>query len=181
MKSVETKYDRLLALTFSLVFLLLVAISSSKSQSPSSASNNYNYFASSGTIGPPLRMNEINARAMRHFKNHFIQIDDEIWTRSNDFFVATFTEKGIFTKVYYHAHGAFAYYIKYYAVTSLNPLTRSMIMKKFPDYSIDVVTEVGNLDAEILFIKIKSSSNIKTLQVLNDNIEVTEDYVNGGI
>ncbi|HEX4849592.1 MAG TPA: hypothetical protein VFV08_02245, partial [Puia sp.] len=178
---VGTKYDRLLAMTFSLVFLLLVATTNAKSQGQPSPSNNYTYFASSNIIDPPLRMNEINARAMRHFKNHFLQVDDEIWTRTNDFFVATFTEKGIITKVYYHTHGAFAYYVKYYAAISLNPQTRSMIMKKFPDYSIDVVTEVGNLDAQILFIKIKTSSNIKTLQVLNDNIEVTEEYVNGGI
>lgn len=180
MRSVRSKYYRLLAMSCSLAAFLFIALTDARSQSPL-PTDNFNLFASAKLVDPPLRLNEINARAIRHFKNHFLQTNEETWIRSNDFYVASFVDKGIMTKAYYHSHGGFAYYVKYYSATSLNPQIRSMIMKKFPGYSIDVITEVGNLDAEIFYVKIKSNSIIKMLQVLNENIEVIEDYLNGGI
>ncbi|PWT73454.1 MAG: hypothetical protein C5B59_13425 [Bacteroidetes bacterium] len=180
MRSVGLPNNRLLVMAILVVLLALLAVSKAESQNQP-YNNDLNLYTSAKTVNPPLRLNEINARAIRHFKNHFLKSEDEIWTRVEDLFVATFTNKGIITKVYYRSHGSFAYYVKYYSANSLHPLVRSMIMKKFADYSIDVVTEVGNLDSEILFIKIKNHSNIKTLQVLNENIEVIEDYANGGI
>jgi hypothetical protein len=177
MKSVKFACSRYVPwfLSFYLVFFFRPTHALSQN-SPAS----YTVLTSSKYSATPLRMNEVNRTAIRHFRANFSSTGNEQWYKVDDFYMANFFDGQIRGKAYYKSRGGFAFCMKFYDATLLDPDTRFLIMKKFENYKIDVVTEITNLEEKFYFIKIKSSTNIKTLKVLDGNIEVTEDFSNAG-
>jgi hypothetical protein len=159
---------------FSLLFFLPGLAISQSASDPAT-------FANAKPGDPPLRLNEVNGAAARHFMNHFSGDGPEKWIRADNFYVAIFTDGQKKAKAYYDSRGGFIYCIKYYLADQLDRDTRSAILKEFEGYEIDVVTEITNLRDRLYFIKIKNSLNIKTLRIADGDIEVTEDYKNAGI
>lgn len=127
-----------------------------------------------------MRLNEINARAARHFATHFSANSNEKWTIIDGFYIASFSDAQVRTEAFYTIRGSFAYCVKYYAEAMLSQDIRLAIMKKFEAHKIDVVTEISNLVDKLYFIKIKSDTDTKTLKVLNGEIEVEEEFRNAG-
>ncbi len=126
-------------------------------------------------VSPGLKMNEVSSRAARHFMKNFPTTPTEKWTRVDDFYVASFTDGSIPVKAYYNAKGVFAHCVKSYPGALLNDEIRFSILKKFEGYNIDVVTEINNLEQQLYFIKIRNDNNFKTLKIVNNTIEITED------
>ena len=175
MKSIKFGYSRYVPWLFAILSIFFV---SSRSVSQNSSSSN-NIFASSRSIPPPLKMNEVRTNAARHFRNHFSANGNERWYKVDEFYMASFIDGQVITKAYYSSKGVFAFSVRYYTQELLSPDTRFLILKRFDGYKIDVITEISNLQEKFYFIKIKNATNIKTLKVINDNIEVVEDFVNG--
>jgi hypothetical protein len=151
---------------------------------PSSSNSQYlslpqKVLLSAASANPELRLNEINSRASRHFKTHFSPEDREKWIKEDNFYIANFKEGRIRAKAYYDLKGWFAYCMKTYSGNLLTGDIRSAILQKFAGYAIDVVNEITDLEHPFYLIKIKSSTNIKTLRVLDGNVEVLEDFSNG--
>jgi hypothetical protein len=161
-----------------LFFLLLFMSENSSSQGYPSANR---FYANNVEPVTYLRLNEVNWHASRHFRDHFLSNGHEKWIRENGLYIASFNDAKSINKVYYNSQGFFEYAAKYYGADGLNKELKSAILKKFDGYYIKTVTETSDLEKEIFYIKIVSPSNIKTLQCLDGNIEVTEDYINGGI
>ena len=128
-----------------------------------------------------LRLNEVNRDASRHFRDHFLSNGHEKWIRDNGFYIASFNDASVMNKVYYNMQGAFEYYVKSYGADALNKELKTAVLKKFEGYYIKTVMEISNLENEIYFIKIVTATNIKTLKCFDGKIEITEDYINGGI
>jgi len=177
MKSIKFRNFRYVPWFLSVLCVLFISISVASQNSFSSG----NIYTSNRYSAPPLRMNEVRNNAARHFKNHFSANGTEKWYKLDEFLMVSFTDGQVLTKAYYTSKGFFSFFVKYYTEELLNPDTRFLIMKKFEGYKIDVITEINNLQEKFYFIKIKNSSSIKTLKVVNENIEVTEDFVNGEI
>jgi hypothetical protein len=163
---------------FPLFFLLLSISENSSSQDYLSANR---FYANNAEPVTYLRLNEVNRNASRHFRDHFLSNGGEKWIRENGLYIASFNDARSINKVYYNSQGAFEYAAKFYGADGLNKELKSDVLKKFNGYYIKTVIEINNLEKEIFYINIVSPSNIKTLQCIDGNIEVTEDYINGGI
>jgi hypothetical protein len=145
-------------------------------------------YSQSSTISNPsnpgiqrfLRINEVNAKAARHFEKHFIGDGSEKWTILDGFYIASFSQGAVRTEAFYTSRGGFAYTVKYYPAAFLKEDIKLAILKKFQDHFIDIITEISNLNDKLYYIKIKSNSNIKMVKVIGNEMEITEDYANGG-
>jgi len=123
-----------------------------------------------------LRMNEINARAARHFMENFSPSSAVKWYQDNIYYVATFTEGDSTYRVYYKSNGNFDFCLKYYRADALEPYLKSVVFKKFPGCEILTVTEVTDLETRELSIKIKDGIYIRTLSCSDEGIEITENF-----
>ena len=127
-----------------------------------------------------LRINEVNAKAARHFANHFASDGTEKWAIIDGFYIASFSQGNVKTEVFYNSRGGFAYTVKSYPADLLLVDIKLAILRKFQDHIIDVITEISNLSEKLYYIRIKNSSNIKMLKIVGNEMEITEDFANGG-
>ena len=128
-----------------------------------------------------LRMNDVNIHAVRHFLNNFSLATGVIWSKEENYFVASFTSDHTRDKAYYKDNGNFAFCVKYYLADALNGSVKSTILEKFPGCKIMLVTELTDLDSQTFIVNIKTGVYIKTLRCDEDGIEVTESIVDAGI
>jgi hypothetical protein len=168
---------RFLLLSFSTLSLILQPRFSNAQATAIRPSNETSQVSASPAF---LGINEINAKAARHFANHFKPDSREKWVIIDGFYIASFTQATVRTQAFYTSRGGFAYTIKYYTAELLNDDIKTTILKKFKDHFIDVVTEISVLTDQIYYIKIKNSSNIKMIKYAQNVIEVTEDFGNVG-
>jgi hypothetical protein len=129
---------------------------------------------------PFLRINEINAKAARHFVKHFNADGREQWIIIDGFYIASFTKESVRTQVFYTSRGGFAYTVKNYTADRLQNDIKTAVLSRFQDHCIDVVTEISILTDQIYYIKIKNSTNIKMIRFAQNSMEVTEDFGNVG-
>jgi hypothetical protein len=122
-----------------------------------------------------LRMNEVNARAARHFIENFSPSSSVKWFQDEEHYVATFTEGDSTDKVYYKTNGNFDFCLKYYRPDALEPYIKSIVFKKFPGCEILTITELTDLETKELSIKIKDGIYIRTLSCSDAGIEITEN------
>jgi hypothetical protein len=170
-------YDVALVILFSYSIFIFPGHTRAQSQKPNEPNQSSSTAANSGQR---LRINEISAKAARHFATHFSTANNEKWTILDGFYIASFSDTQVRTEAFYTVRGNFAYCVKYYGDGMLNQNIRLAIMKKYEGHKIDVVTEISNLEEKLYFIKIKSSTDTKTLKILNGEIEVEEEFRNDG-
>jgi hypothetical protein len=125
-----------------------------------------------------LRMNEVNARAARHFLENFSPSSTVKWFQDELHYVATFTEGDSTDRVYYKSNGNFDFCLKYYRPDALEPYLKSVVFKKFPGCEILTITEITDLETKELSIKIKDGIYIRTLSCSDEGIEITENIRN---
>ena len=123
-----------------------------------------------------LRMNEVNTRAARHFMANFSPSSTVKWFQDDLHYVATFTEGDSTDRVYYKSNGNFDFCLKYYRADALEPYLKSVVFKKFPGCEILTITEITDLEARELSIKIKDGIYIRTLNCSDEGIEITENF-----
>ncbi|HXB43000.1 MAG TPA: hypothetical protein VNV85_03050 [Puia sp.] len=128
-----------------------------------------------------LRLNEVNRNASRHFRDHFLSNGREKWIKEDGFYIAIFSDPILLNKAYYNVHGAFQFCMKSYGGDGLNEQVKATVFKKFKGFQIITVMEISNLENVVYYIKIVSPTKIKTLKCYDGMIEVTEDYINGGL
>lgn len=163
------------------VFALLLSLSIAEQAYCQEYLSLNRYSVNNGTPVAYLRLNEVNRDASRHFRDHFFKDGHEKWIRDNGFYIANFHDASVRSKVYYNRQGVFECYVKSYEADILNKELKTAILAQFQGYYIMTVMEISNLENEIYFIKIVTAANIKTLKCLDGKIEITEDYINGGI
>jgi len=167
-------------MTYSLILFFILLFSFP----PSLSSQNYSSSGTSqvnNTKPVYLRMNEVNSKASRHFRDHFLIDRTEKWTRERGLYIASFNKSNITTKVYYDLTGFFEYQVKYYGEYDLENDIRLAVLKKFEGYEIKSVIEINNLEKGTYFIKIANTTNIKTVKFLDGRMEVLESFINAGM
>ncbi|HVU56400.1 MAG TPA: hypothetical protein VHD83_15150 [Puia sp.] len=61
----------------------------------------------------------------------------------------------------------------------ISPEMAVLIRDKYPSFQIKVVTEVSGLDRTAYYVTIENSAQVKTLSIVDGNMEVLSDLANG--
>lgn len=166
-----------------LAFLLAPAPATAQT-TPAPAPTNYysaayTYGEGASVISSNVPLNEINARAYRHFHRLFgVGINRESWFVSAEGYQVSFLLEGRRYQAYFDKRGWFRYSLQYYPGKEIPPGPGDLIKVKYPDYQIDVVTEITDGEKIFYLVKIVSPANIKTLSIADGKIEMLEDLVN---
>ncbi len=126
-------------------------------------------------------LNEISIRAFRYLHRHFRTAASESWVKTEDGITVNFFENALQHQAYFSTKGSFRYSLKYYSGKDLTREVALPVQRRYPGYSIDVVTELTDGDKILYLLKIKNSSSLKTLSVCDGRIEVQEELINGGM
>jgi hypothetical protein len=136
--------------------------------------------AKGGPVISNVPLNEINIHAFRQFRKMFPRITDESWFKNNDGYIVSFVQKSVRNQVHFNPKGAFQYTVRYYEEKDLPAELLKAMKKKYPDYRINVVTEIMNGERTLYLVKIENHFSVKTISVVDGKMEITEDLVNGG-
>jgi hypothetical protein len=141
----------------------------------------YAYNNAGNTVNSNVPLNEINPHAWRHFHRLFPGADGgEYWFVSAEGCQVSFTQHGCRYQAWFDPRGAYRYSLHYYMGSEIARDPGELIAKRYPDFRIDVVTEVTDGVKTIYLVKMVNPSAIKTLSVCDGRIEVIEELTNGG-
>jgi len=132
------------------------------------------------TINSNVPLNEISIHAYRDFQKMFPAVSGEYWLKTAEGYIVSFAQNSFRNRVYFNLRGNFLCSEKCYGEKDLLPDTWMEIKTKYPDYRIDVVTEITNGVRTFYLLKIESYFSVKTISFIDGKMEVTEDLVNGG-
>jgi len=127
--------------------------------------------------GAHLRLNEVNIRAVRHFEKQF-HSSVEKWYKLDDGLVAVFYNHAVNNRVYYDEQGRFLFTVKNYEEKDMPADVRTMIRNRYLGYIINLVTEIISDDRTIYQVHLKDRHSVKTVQVWDKQMTLTEDYLN---
>lgn len=133
-----------------------------------------------GVVSSNVPLNEINSRAWRHFHKLFPGAgSEEHWFASEDGYQVCFLQNGYHYQAYFDGRGAYRYSLHYYEGREIPRDPGQMIAVTYPDFRIDVVTEVTDGVKTIYLVKLVNASTIRTLSVADGKMEVIEELTNG--
>lgn len=135
--------------------------------------------ANAGTDEPYLRLNEVNIHAVRDFKSRFASITNDKWLKLDNGYLAKFSSNGISNQVYYDNNGIFILRTRYFTERTMPAELKQLIQHQFAGYSIVIVTEATDENRGFYRINIKNATTVKTLQVVNAEVTILEDWTNG--
>ncbi|HZE84188.1 MAG TPA: hypothetical protein VE035_07750, partial [Puia sp.] len=118
--------------------------------------------------------------AYRHFQKLFPTVSGEYWLKTSEGYIVSFALNSFLQRAHFNLRGNFLCSEKCYGEKDLLPDTWMEIKTKYPDYRIDVVTEITNGVRTFYLLKIESYFSVKTISFIDGKMEVTEDLVNGG-
>jgi hypothetical protein len=141
----------------------------------------YNFGDGENTLRSNVRLNEINIHAFRHFRKRFPAVSGETWVKVDQGYIVSFMENSQRNQARFDSRGGFLYSLKYYSGGDVSNDLSGLIKKKYPDYLIDIVTEITDGERVFYLVKIENPSSVKTLSVTEGRVEVFEELINGGI
>jgi hypothetical protein len=129
-----------------------------------------------GPIVSNVPLNEIHVRAYRYFHKAWPAIGDEAWYKTDKEYIVSFRSNSHLKKAYFNLRGVFLYSLEYYAGKDAAAGLSGMVLKKFPDYQIDIVTEVSNGTRTVHYLTIKNGSCIKTISIIDGKMDVNDSF-----
>jgi hypothetical protein len=127
-------------------------------------------------------LNEISVKAFRHFQQLFpTGATSEYWFKSPEGYKVSFNLNAHSLLAYFDKHGAFLCSMKYYTQKEIPRETGELVRSKYPDYTIDLVTEVFDGQSTFLRVQICNAASLKILCIFGERIYMTEDLINGGM
>jgi hypothetical protein len=125
-------------------------------------------------------INELNAKAYRRFHRRFKDVPaGECWFKYDQGYQVSF-ELGQHREFAYFDHGgAFLYSLKYYDGKELSKDLVELVKKRFPDYKVDVVTEVNDGQRTFYMLQIMNPEYIKVLTIAEGRIDIIKEMDNG--
>jgi hypothetical protein len=118
-------------------------------------------------------------RAMAHFKEHYGDIQNVSWFNNKDrSMFCVFHEGNYMTHVFYDKQGYWQGTLVNYTPAELVSDIKDLVMDNFAGYTISYVNEIrlpGEAPAYV--INIEDANHIKVVQVVNGEIDITEDLI----
>ena len=160
-----------------------------------------------GVINPVLSQNEINReiagikvmtepvmpqrlgyvsidpKAMRDFKKNFANVNNEIWAKNRNGYMALFTSDGIRFKVEYDDKGNRSATQKSYSEEKLQPDIRAAIKRVYFNYTINWITELTVPDeftGTAYIIQIQDDRNCKRICLYEGEMKTLESFQKPG-
>ena len=141
----------------------------------------YRYGEPGAAFSSNVPLNELNIHAYKHFHRIFSSgVTAEYWVKTADGYQASFMQNDRQHKAYFDRHGYFKFSLAYYEGKDIPRLAGELIQLRYPDYRINVVTEIYDGERTSYLVRVVNTTNIKTLAVYDGQIEVMEEMVNGG-
>jgi len=126
-----------------------------------------------------INIAEINARALKEFSKTFKSAANATWYEIKGGFIAKFEKDGITTRVDYDRKGRWVATLRIYAEANLPRDVRHLVKSTYYDYSISLVQEVTVGDKTAYLVKIEDADTLKTIRVVDGEMDVYEDYKKG--
>jgi hypothetical protein len=125
-------------------------------------------------------INELSPAAYRRFHRRFRDIPTgEYWFKYDQGYQVSFTLDRHREFAYFDHSGMFLYTLKYYEGKDLPRDMEWVVKRKFPDYKIDVVTEVNDGQKTFFMLQIISPDKIKELTFVDGRIDIINELHNG--
>jgi len=118
----------------------------------------------------------INARAIKDFSKNFKTAQDVSWYVLKDGFSVQCKLNGITTRNYYDLKGRWTGTVRTYEQNKLPAELRKEVRSIYYDYSIYIVNEVTVGDTTAYLVGIQDEENIKTIRVIDGEMDVYEDF-----
>jgi hypothetical protein len=136
----------------------------------------YYYNDTKNNITSNVPLNELSAKAYRHFEKNYADIDKETWTKFSGGTVVTFINNSAFCKIFYDTRGDFVYSYKYYDQKNCSAELIKMIQRVYPQYKIVSVVELFDGYKPVYGINISNGKMTKSLEIKNDEIKVLNEF-----
>ncbi|MGC4038317.1 MAG: hypothetical protein QM764_20305 [Chitinophagaceae bacterium] len=118
-------------------------------------------------------------RASRDFSSRFKNAGNAKWYEMKNGLIAKFDENGKAIKAFYDRNGRWFYTIATYGESKLPVDVRKQVKSVYYDYTIDVVIEVNVDDKTAYLVKMEDEKTLKTIRVVDGEMDVYEDYLKG--
>jgi len=120
---------------------------------------------------------DVNSKVLRNFYKAYGEKPDAKWYKTDNGFAVCFKNDQMNTNVYYKSNGMVEYKINYYFEEQMPAHIRHLIKSNFYDYTIFQVSEVHKDNSIGYYIKIEDKFKIKTVRVIGEEWEVTDELV----
>jgi hypothetical protein len=125
-------------------------------------------------------INELSPAAYRRFHRRFREVPTgEYWFKYAQGYQVSFTRDEHHEFAYFDHSGIFLYSLKYYSGKDFPRDMEWVVKRKFPDYKIDVVTEVNDGQKTFYMLQIMNPEKIKVLTFVDGRIDVINELSNG--
>jgi hypothetical protein len=143
--------------------------------------------ASAAVYGDPghnflsnVPINELSAKAYRRFHRRFREVPaGEQWFKYDEGYQVSFTLEQHHEFAYYNPGGTFLYSLRYYDAGELSKDMREFVKRRFPDYTVDVVTEVNDGMKTFYMLQIMNPDHIKVVTITEGRVDVVKELTNG--
>jgi hypothetical protein len=129
-------------------------------------------------------INELSAKAYRRFHRRFPEVQTgEYWFKYNQGYQVSFLLDQHRETAYYDQHGMFTSSMASYDAKDLpRDLPRDLmwaVHRRFPDYKLNVLTEVNDGQKTFYVLQILNPAHIKVLTVVDGRIDIINELNNG--
>lgn len=124
-----------------------------------------------------VRLNEINPQAFRHFKKNYAAISNENWFKTDAGYTVKFTDHLVINQVFYDQRGNFIYGVRYLDEKDLGKEISARIHKQFPEYLIDIVSELNGDENIVYMISLRNKISVKNIMITESEVRVIDNLV----
>lgn len=135
----------------------------------------YTYNDGGNVISSNVPLNEINTRAWRNFHRQFPSAGQVYWFSFNEGYQVAYKLHDVHYQAWFDPRGNYRYSLHYYAGKEIPKDPGDLIRRKFPDYRINVVTEVTDGEKIVYLVRLAGLADIKTLSVCEGDISIIEE------
>jgi len=133
----------------------------------------YNYNDQGNNISSNVPLNEINGRAWRTFHHLFHTVTgDENWFYSDQGYRVSFIRNGYHYEAYFDDRGSYRYSLHHYAGKEIPREPGDLLKRKYPDYQLNVVTEITDGEKIVYLVRLVSPTNIMTISLCEGDLQV---------
>ena len=136
----------------------------------------YTYNDDGNTISSNVPLNEINSHAWRNFNRLFPNVTGgENWIYSPKGYQVSFMQKGLYYQAFFEEHGTYRYSLHHYAGKDIPREPGDLLKRKFPDYQLNVVTEITDGEKIVYLVRLVSPTKIMTATLCDGETQVVAE------
>jgi disulfide oxidoreductase YuzD len=125
-------------------------------------------------------INELSTKAFRRFHRRFRDATTgEYWFKYAQGYQVSFILDRHHELAYYDPSGFFLSSVRYYDGKEVASDLGENVKRRFPDYKIDVVTEVNDGQKTSYILQIMNPDYIKVLTIIDGRIDIIKELTNG--